>query len=291
MRYLGPIYRPPSEADSLLIQATIGCPHNKCTFCTVYKKGPAYSVRPVAEIKEDLETARGLFGGRIQSLFFPAGNTIAMPTAQLAEICRYAHNLFPQLERITVYGSSRYIYRKGPEELKELAEAGLSRIHVGLETGDDHILKAIKKGTTAREQIQAGRWVKEAAMELSEYVILGIGGKERSEAHALKTASVLNAIAPDFVRLRTFVPKINTLLLHQIRKGRFQMLFPQEVLMETRLLLGNLNCPTLLYSDHYTNYLNLEGRMPGDKDRLLSSIDEALAWDESRFRPFFVGTQ
>jgi radical SAM superfamily enzyme YgiQ (UPF0313 family) len=291
VRYVGPIYRPPSEADSLLIQATIGCPHNKCTFCMVYKKGPPYSVRPTAEIKEDLKAAHRTRGGRIQSLFFPAGNTIAMPTAELAEVCRYARNLFPQLERITVYGSSRYIYRKGPEELQELAEAGLSRIHVGLETGDDHILKTIKKGTTASEQIQAGLWVKEAGIELSEYVILGIGGKDRSEAHALKTASVLNTIAPDFVRLRTFVPKINTLLLHQMRKGRFQMLSPHEVLLETRLLLNNLNCRTGLYSDHYTNYLNLEGRMPDDKDRLLSSIDEALAWDESRFRPFFIGTQ
>jgi radical SAM superfamily enzyme YgiQ (UPF0313 family) len=291
VRYVGPIYRPPSEADSLLIQVTIGCPHNKCTFCMVYKKGPPYSIRPVAEIKEDLKTAHRLRGGRVQTLFFPAGNTIAMPTAELAEVCRYARNLFPQLERITVYGSSRYIYRKGPEELQELAEAGLSRIHVGLETGDDHILKTIKKGTTASEQIQAGLWIKEAGIELSEYVILGIGGKDRSEAHALETASVLNTIAPDFVRLRTFVPKINTLLLHQMRKGRFQMLSPHEVLLETRLLLDNLNCPTALYSDHYTNYLNLEGRMPDDKDRLLSSIDQALAWEESRFRPFFIGTQ
>jgi radical SAM superfamily enzyme YgiQ (UPF0313 family) len=291
MQYVGPIYRPPSEADSLLIQATIGCPHNKCTFCMVYKKGPPYSVRPVAEIKEDLKTARRVRGGRVQTLFFPAGNTIAMPTAELAEVCRYARNLFPQLERITVYGSSRYVYRKGPEELQKLAEAGLSRIHVGLETGDDHILKAIKKGTTASEQIQAGLWIKEAGIELSEYVILGIGGKDRSEEHALETASVLNAITPDFVRFRTFVPKINTLLLHQMRKGRFQMLSPHEVLLETRLLLDNLNCPTTLYSDHYTNYLNLEGKMPDDKDRLLSSIDEALAWDESRFRSFFIGTQ
>ena len=291
MRYVGPIYRPPSEADSLLVQATIGCPHNKCTFCMVYKKGPPYTVRPTAEIKEDLETAHRLRGGRVRTLFFPAGNTIAMPTAQLAEVCRYAHYLFPQLERITVYGSSRYIYRKGPEELKQLAEAGLSRIHVGLETGDDHILKAIKKGTTASEQIQAGLWVKEAGIELSEYVILGIGGKDRSETHALKTADVLNAIAPDFVRLRTFVPKVNTLLLHQIRRGRFKVLSPHEVLLEARLLLDNLNCATRLYSDHYTNYLNLEGRMPDDKERLLSLIDEALAWDESRFRSFFIGTQ
>jgi radical SAM superfamily enzyme YgiQ (UPF0313 family) len=291
VRYVGPIYRPPSEADSLLVQATIGCPHNKCTFCMGYKKGPPYSVPPTAEIKKDLETAHRLQGERVRTLFFPAGNTIPMPTAQLAEVGQYAHYLFPQLERITVYGSSRYIYRKGPEELKQLGEAGLSRIHVGLETGDDHILKASKKGTTASEQIQAGLWVKEAGIELSEYVILGIGGKDRSETHALKTASVLNAIALDFVRLRTFVPKVNTLLLHRIRKGRFKLLSPHEVLLEAGLLLDDLNCATRLYSDHYTNYLNLEGRMPDDKERLLSLIDEALAWDESRFRSFFIGAQ
>jgi radical SAM superfamily enzyme YgiQ (UPF0313 family) len=257
----------------------------------VYKKGPAYAVRPAAEIKKDLKTAHRLRGERVRTLFFPAGNTIAMPTAQLAEVCRYAHCLFPQLERITVYGSSRYIYRKGPEELRDLAEAGLSRIHVGLETGDDYILKTIKKGTTAREQIQAGLWVKQAGIELSEYVILGIGGKHRSETHALKTASVLNDIAPDFVRLRTFVPKVNTLLLHQIRKGRFQLLSPHEVILEARLLLDDLNCSTRLYSDHYTNYLNLEGRMPDDKERFLSLIDEALARDKGCFRPIFIGTQ
>jgi radical SAM superfamily enzyme YgiQ (UPF0313 family) len=257
----------------------------------VYKKGPPYSVRPVVDIKKDLETAHRTRSGLVRTLFFPAGNTIAMPTAELAEICRFAQDLFPQLERTTVYGSSRYIHRKGLEELKALGGAGLSRIHVGLESGDDQILKFIKKGTTASEQIQAGLWVKEAGIELSEYVILGIGGKDRTEAHARETASVLNTIAPDFVRLRTFVPKINTLLLHQIRRERFHMLSPHELLLETRLLLENLNCTTLLFSDHYTNYLNLEGRMPGDKNRLLASIDEALALDESRFRPFFVGTQ
>lgn len=146
VRYVGPIYRPPSEADSLLIQATIGCPHNKCTFCMVYKKGPPYSVCPVEDIKKDLEAAHRARGGLVRILLFPAGNTIAMPAEELAETCRYARDLFPQLERLTVYGSSRYIYRKGREELKALGGAGLSRIHVGLESGDDQIVKEDEKG-------------------------------------------------------------------------------------------------------------------------------------------------
>jgi radical SAM superfamily enzyme YgiQ (UPF0313 family) len=291
LRYEGPIYRPPSEADSLLIQATIGCPHNKCTFCMVYKKGPAFRVRPVKEICEDMEEARKVYGDRVRTLFFPAGNTIAMPTEELAAICRFAGEQFPHLERITVYGSSQYIARKSLEELKTLREAGLSRIHVGLESGDDEVLRRVKKGTTAAEQIEAGRALMQAGIELSEYVVLGLGGRERTREHALATADVLSAIEPDFVRLRTLVPKINTLLLHQIKKGRFQLLSPHQVLLETRQLLENLVCSTTLTSDHYTNYINLAGHLPEDKNRLLNEIDHALVLDESQFRPFFVGTQ
>ncbi len=291
MRYEGPIYRPPSEANSLLIQATVGCPHNKCTFCMVYKKGPPYKVRPVKEICEDILEARRIYGPEVRTLFFPAGNTIAMPTDELAEICRFARSQFPKLERITVYGSSRYIVKKGLEDLKKLRKAGLSRIHVGLESGDDEVLRRVKKGTTASEQITAGKWVREAGIELSEYVILGLGGRDRTREHALETAKVLNEIEPDFVRLRTLVPKVNTLLLHQIRKGKFKLLGPHEVLKETRLLLENLDCNTYLTSDHYTNYINLEGKLPEDKPVLLEQIDKALTWDESEFRPFFIGTE
>ena len=152
LHYEGPIYRPPSEADSLLIQATVGCPHNKCTFCMVYKKGPSYRVRPVMEICRDISMARQIYGDHARTIFFPAGNTIAMPTKALAEICAFARKEFPKLERITVYGSSQYIAKKGLKELKSLREAGLSRIHIGLESGDDEVLKMVKKGTTSSER-------------------------------------------------------------------------------------------------------------------------------------------
>jgi radical SAM superfamily enzyme YgiQ (UPF0313 family) len=291
LRYEGPIYRPPSEADSLLIQATVGCPHNKCTFCMVYKKGPPYKVRPVKEICEDIAEASKAYGKNIKSLFFPAGNTIAMPTADLAAICRLAMKAFPLLQRITVYGSSQYVAKQGLVGLKNLREAGLSRIHVGLESGDDVILRKVKKGTTVSEQVEAGRMAREAGIELSEYVILGLGGSERTELHAQATAKAINAIKPDFVRLRTLVPKINTLLLHEINKGRFRLLTPHQVLRETRHFIENLECSTTLTSDHYTNYLNLAGRLPEEKERLLGAINEALSWDESRFRPHFIGDQ
>jgi radical SAM superfamily enzyme len=148
-----------------------------------------------------------------------------------------------------------------------------------------------KKGTTASEQIEAGKIVRSAGMQLSEYVILGLGGIGGSEMHALRTAEALNEIEPDFVRLRTLVPKINTLLLHEINKGRFQLLSPHQVLKETRLLIENLQCRTILTSDHYTNYLDLSGNMPEDNGRLLDEIDRALSRDPNNFRPLFIGTQ
>ena len=291
MRYEGPIYRPPSEADSLLIQATIGCPHNRCTFCMVYKKGPRFRVRDVAEIKEDILTARDTYGKTVRTLFFPAGNTIAMKTDDLCDILLFSRKVFPKLERITVYGSSQYIHKKGLRDLRRLSDAGLSRIHVGLESGDDVILKRIQKGTNSRRQIEAGKWAMEAGIQLSLYVILGIGGKDRTTSHAVETAGVLNQIEPNFIRLRTFVPKVNTPLLDDVQNGSFTMLGPHEVLEETALMLRNLRASSYLTSDHYTNYINLEGRLPEEKDRLLEKVDAALKRDERSFRPFFVGTE
>jgi radical SAM superfamily enzyme YgiQ (UPF0313 family) len=257
----------------------------------VYKKGPPFKVRPVGEIKKDIDQAKALYGSTVRTLFFPAGNTIAMPADDLTDICTYARSIFPRLKRITVYGSSRYVYRHGLEDLKRLRKSGLSRIHVGLESGSDKVLNRIKKSTHSEEQIQAGLWVKEADIELSEYVMLGIGGQESTHEHALETARVLNAINPDFVRLRTFLPKTNTLLLHQIKKGRFQILSPHEVLRETRLIIENLSITSSIHSDHYTNYVDVYGRMPADKGKMLKVIDEAIKMDENLFRPIYVGTQ
>jgi radical SAM superfamily enzyme YgiQ (UPF0313 family) len=290
MRYDGPIYRPPSEADSLLVQATVGCPHNLCTFCMVYKSGVKFKVRPVAAIKADLDEAAITYR-RVRTLFFPAGNTIAMPTEALAEICRYSYTLFPHLQRITVYGSSHYIHRKGPDQLNTLAQAGLGRIHVGVESGDDNILVRIRKGATARDHSAAGQLARAAGIEINAYVILGIGGQDHSESHARETARVINAMQPNVVRLRTFVPKVNTPLLKDLQAGRFQMLSPHQVLTETRALLEQITIPTVVASDHYTNYLDVAGRLPEDREAMLQKLRQALSRDESSFRPFFIGTQ
>jgi len=290
MRYEGPIYRPPSEADSLLVQATVGCPHNRCTFCMVYKH-IRFKVRPLADIKDDLDEAARENGPAVRTIFLPAGNTIAMPTAGLAEVCRHSYARFAGLERITVYGSSQFIFRKGAAKMRALAEAGLKRIHVGLESGDDETLARIKKGVNAAEQAAAGRMVRAAGIELSAYVMLGIAGRERSLVHARRTAALINEIEPDFLRLRTFVPKINTPLLDDVRGGRFKMLSPHEVLAETLALVEQIQAPTRVVSDHYTNYLNVAGTLPEDRPVILKTLQDALQRDESTFRPFFVGTE
>jgi radical SAM superfamily enzyme YgiQ (UPF0313 family) len=257
----------------------------------VYKKGPRFRIRSVEAIKEDIREARETYGTGVRTLFFPAGNTIAMKTEALAHICEFAKTTFPDLHRITVYGSSQFIHAKGPKQLKRLARAGLGRIHVGIESGDDVILKRVRKGTFARQQIEAGRWVTAAGIELSVYVVLGLGGEDRTKAHARETARVINAVVPDFVRLRTFVPKIGTPLLEDVQAGRFTMLTPHGVLKETNALIQDIVVDTVLTSDHYTNYMNLNGRLPDDSPRLKKEIKEALSWKESAFRPFFVGTQ
>jgi radical SAM superfamily enzyme YgiQ (UPF0313 family) len=291
MHFEGPIYRPPSEADSLLVQATVGCPHNRCTFCMVYKNGPRYRERAAADIIADLDESRQRHGNGVRTLFFPAGNTIAMQTDALCRICNHAHRIFPRLQRITVYGSSQYIHKKGPEDLKRLAEAGLTRIHVGLESGDDVILRMIKKGTTAAQQTEAGIWTRAAGIQLSVYVMLGIGGTARTMSHATQTAEVINRIEPDFIRLRTFVPKIDTPLLHLVQGGVFTMLGPHGILKETACVIRLVDARSELRSDHYTNYINLEGRLPEGRNHLLGQIEDALKRPESQFRPFFIGQE
>jgi radical SAM superfamily enzyme YgiQ (UPF0313 family) len=289
MRYEGMVYRPPSEAGSLLIQCMIGCPHNKCTFCPMYK-GTTFRIRPVSEIKEDLRLAREYYGDGIKTIFLPDGNTILMKTEQLREILQYARNLFPCLQRITCYGSARFIALKSDAELRLLREAGLNRIHSGMESGDEAILARVQKGATAAEIIDAGLKVKAAGMELSEYVLIGIGGRERSREHAIASAEVLNAIAPNFIRVRTYVPMPGTSLYDEYRQGGFGLLSPHEALRETALFIDRLTTPSLFYSDHSNNFAYVNGRLPDDKSAMLATIADLLEKPETDFRPPAVGS-
>jgi len=284
MRYEGTIYRPPSESNSLLIQCTIGCPHNRCTFCAMYKD-KKFRIRSVEEIKKDLTVAREYYGDHVHSLFLPDGNTILMKTPELIEILTYAKELFSKLSRITMYGSAQFLNLKTAEELTALRSAGLNRIHTGMESGDDITLRRICKGTTTEQILSAGRKVIAAGMQLSEYVLIGIAGLERTQEHALESAKMLNAINPSFIRLRTLIPMRGTPLYEDYCSGKFQLLGPHQALKETRLFIDNLAVNgTELHSDHHSNYAWVHGFLPQDKQKMIIKINQLLLLPEMHFR-------
>jgi radical SAM superfamily enzyme YgiQ (UPF0313 family) len=285
MRYEGTVYRPPSEAGSLVIQATLACPHNKCAFCNMYK-GRTFHVRPLEEVVEDLDMALDAYGpDRVRTIFLADGNTAVLPVDKLVAIGEAAQTRFPGLQRITMYGSAKFLVKKSVADWQRVAAAGITRIHSGLESGDAETLKAINKGVTPDGAIEAYRHVMRAGLELSVYLMIGVAGVERSREHALGSAHVLSEAPPTFVRLRTFVPAPGTPWHDRWRDGHLTLLTAHQALRETRLLVEHLDGPTTLVSDHMSNFLNVSGRLPENRDALLAEIDEALGWPITAFRP------
>ena len=284
MRYEGTVYRPPSEAGSLIIQATIGCPHNACAFCAMYKD-KRFRARPTAEIVEDLDMALAVHGPGVRTIFLADGNTAVLSTNRLVAIGEAAQERFPNLERITVYGSARFLVKKTQEDWKRIARAGIRRIHTGLESGDTQTLEALCKGVTPEQAVRAFRHVMEAGIELSVYLMVGVAGQERWREHAEGSAQVLNQASPDFIRLRTFVPLPGTPWHDRWKAGNLQLLSAYDALKETQCLITLLDGPTTLLSDHVSNFLDVHGRIPDDKDAMLALIEDALTWPRERFRP------
>lgn len=284
MRYEGTVYRPPSEAGSLIIQATLSCPHNQCGFCSMYR-GRKFRVRPLEEVVEDLDLALAVHGDGVRTIFLADGNSAVLPTRKLVAIGEAARDRFPELERITVYGSAKFLVKKSRDEWRRVASAGITRIHSGLESGDAVTLEQIRKGVTPEEAAEAYSHVMAAGIELSVYLMVGVAGVERWREHALGSAWVLNQAPPDFVRLRTFVPSPNTPWHDRWKEGRLTLLSAHQALAETRLLVEQLEGPTALLSDHVSNFLDINGRIPQERAALLDRLDEGLGWPLARFRP------
>ena len=278
--YEMPPYRPPSEAESVLFRVTRGCHWNRCTFCGMYRS-EKFSIRDPEEVIADIKKAAGMFGGLPRTIFMGDSDVLIMKTKDLCRILESIYKEFSQVMRVTAYTRGKTLYRKKEEELRELHGAGLTRLHVGLESGDPEILSHIKKGLTQEEMVIGGRKAIESGFQLSLYVILGIGGEERWRQHALNTAQVLNQVAPHFVRLRTYIMQQGTPLAEEVERGEFTLASCLTVLYETRLLLQNLNIPTMFLSDHISNYLPLNGKLPEDKERLIAQLDSAIAQLES----------
>ncbi len=310
---VGPI-RPPSEAYSLLIRATKNCPWNRCEFCSVFK-GQRFELRTVEEVKQDILAAKSLTDDMqrwaeqadsgvgdvarqnsilwlqddgVKSAFLQDSDCLIMKTEPLVEILEFLCETFPMLERVCSYARGKTVFRKEPEELMRLREAGLSRLHIGLETGDDELLAYIQKGATSDEMVQAARKAIEAGFELSEYVMSGLGGRERWEQHARNTARVLNEINPHFIRLRTFHLIQGTPISEKAERGEFHMNSIEGVLIEIRKFIEDLEVTSeLVTSDYAPNFFmgEVDGKLPEDKEKLLHSIDEALAFWRAKGEP------
>ncbi len=270
-----PPFRPPSEAGSLLLRVTRGCPWNRCTFCSMYKT-IKFEIRDLEEVQSDIELARDLYGDKIRTVFIGDSNSLVVKTEILIKVLNSLFSSFPHIERVTSYVRAKTLFKKPIEDLERIYQAGLTRLHVGLETGDRDLLKEIEKGATPEEMIEAGRKAKKAGFEYSLYVLLGIGGEEKWERHAKGTAEVLSQIDPHFIRVRTFIPQPNSPLYDAMVEGRFQLASLETILKETKLLLGGLRVTSQFLSDHISNLLPLHGKLPEEKERMVQMIDDAL---------------
>ncbi len=312
----GPI-RPPSEASSLLIRVTRNCPWNRCTFCPVYK-GSTFSLRPVDHVIKDIDTvahflelikeqlgdsrafttsqlapltvdlnshermamsaAMNWVRGGMRSIFLQDANSLIIKPDDLIHILKHLRDCFPWIERITSYARSHTICRIKDDKLAELHSAGLNRIHIGMESGSNKVLKLIKKGSTKEDHIKAGLKVKMAGMELSEYVMPGLGGRELSTDHALETADTLNKINADFIRLRTLAVPNHVELFQQYSRGEFTKQTDKEIATEIQLFLEKLEGITsTLKSDHILNlFEEIQGTFPDDKEKMVGVITQFL---------------
>lgn len=271
-----PLYRPPSEAYSLIIQATLGCSHNKCTFCSMYKN-KKFTIKPLEQIKKEIDFFR-MYIKKADRIFLADGDALIIPMKILKEIFIYINQKFPEAERISIYGSPKSILLKTPEELQELKNLGLGLIYLGVESGSDKILSSIKKGVSREEIITAGKKVKKAGIPLSVTAIAGLGGKENSIEHTVKTADLISEINPDYFGVLTLMLEEGSELLEEYKSGKFIPLSNSEILQEIKLIIKSINIKEncIFRSNHASNYISLKGTLPYEKENILKTIDYAL---------------
>lgn len=282
MHYSGSVYRPPSEARSLIVQCTLGCSHNKCAFCIMYK-AKNFAINPIEQVLGDLAEARACYGA-IERVFLADGDALILPMDYLLTVLDYIRDNFPECERVSAYASTKALMRKSDAELRTLREHGLAMVYVGLETGNEALLAKYDKGVTAEEIIEHALRAKAAGMALSVTAINGMGGKERSEIHAIDTAAALSRIKADYVAMLTLRVYSGTPLHDWIERGELTMLDPLELAAENRVILRHIDSEGSVFrSNHASNYLPLKGTLNRDREALIAQIDKALA-GEVRFR-------
>ena len=275
MRYKGKVYRPPSEAYSLIVQVTYGCSHNKCAFCDMYDD-KHFAMRPMEEIREDFELARRVYR-RVERVFLADGDALMRRTDELVQILGLIYGLFPECERVTCYASPTSLQIKSEDELRTLHHSGLRMVYMGLESGCDAVLEKMRKGHTAAEIVAAGQKAKRCGLALSVTAISGLGSVALWRQHAEDTARAVSAINPDYLGLLTLMVERGTPLEQWVREGSFTLLEPLEVLKETELFLQRVDSPgTVFRANHASNYLTLKGTLNDDRPALLAQISAAL---------------
>lgn len=276
MFYEGTIYRPPSEAKSVILQITVGCRHNACTFCSMYKD-KSFRIKSRAEIAEIIATA-GTHDRDAERIFLADGDALAVDTFLLSEILDQLYTQFPHLKRVGIYGGPKDILAKTPEELADLKAHGLTMVYLGVESGNDDILTSVCKGVTSKQMIAAGQKVKASGLLLSCTVIIGLGGKTHSTEHALDTAKVISSIDPQYLGALTLMVEPLAPLTNAIKRGTFQLLTPFESLTEIRSLLEKLQVTHCIFrSNHASNYLPLRATLPEERKELLTTLDSVIA--------------
>ena len=285
MKYYGNVYRPPSEASSLIIQATIGCSHNSCTFCYMYK-GEPFIVRDIDDIIADLEDLREYFP-RIKRIFIADGDSLVLKTEHLIRLLDYINENFPNIERISSYATAADINRKSVEELKSLYDRGLKMLYIGFESGDEEILKDIKKGLTVKDYIDAMKKCKEVGFLTSVTIIAGLGGIDKLQQNAINTAKLITATKPSYVSYLTMRIYHNAPIYDDYVSGKFKMPNAEEILYEMKLFLENVDSEgTIFRSNHASNYVALKGTLNKDRQTLIDLIDDTL--EKKNFRPDFM---
>ena len=283
MRYFGRVFRPPSEAYSLIVQVTYGCSHNTCAFCEMYKE-KRFAIRPLEEVLEDFHMARRRYA-KVGRIFLADGDALVRKASDLYIILDTIRELFPECERVTSYGSPSSIKIRTDEELRTLREKGLTMIYMGLESGCDEVLDLMRKGHTSAEIVAMGKRVREAGMALSVTAITGLGGQELMEKHAIETAEAFNAMNPEYIGMLTLMVEPETPLYDWVEAGKFNLLTQQQVLDETRILVEHLDSPGSVFRmNHASNYLALRGTLNEDKEAMLAQIERAKR-DTSCLRP------
>ena len=275
MRYKGKVYRPPSEAYSLIVQVTYGCSHNRCAFCDMYDD-KHFAMRPMEEIFEDFRMARQAYR-RVERVFLADGDALMRRTADLVEILDLIYGLFPECERVTSYASPGSLHAKSEDDLRLLRQKGLTMLYMGLESGCDAVLEKMTKGHTVASIVAAGQKARRCGFALSVTAISGLGSKELLREHAIGTAQALSAMNPEYIGLLTLMVEPGTPLERWVREGSFMVLGAADILRETELFLQHIDSPGSVFRmNHASNYLTLKGTLNEDREALLARVHKGM---------------